>query len=181
MLVVLLGPSGVGKSAAIEQLLNNYNWIPLISLVTRPPREGDSFKVSISDDSYNMLRDLEKLWSDVEQGGYRYALLRSEIELAVHSTSIFIVDFSLEAWKKYFADLKHVSIYVAAETQDSLLLRLQNAKRAARSESSLRSAEELEEWFLKEGAALGTVRLVNHTGQLENLVNSIAAVVLKEI
>lgn len=181
MLVVLLGPSGVGKTAAIERLLQKYNWTPLISLVTRPPRKGDTFKVSISDDSYNMLRDIGKLWSDMCQGGYRYALLRSEVEMAVHSKQVFIVDFSLESWKMYFSNLKHVSVYLTAESQEALILRLKKADREDRMESSLQSAEELEDWFSKHGADTGTVRVANITDQLDNAVLSIAAAVQERL
>lgn len=181
MLVVLLGPSGVGKSAVIERLLHEYNWTPLISIVTRPARAGDAFKVSISDDSYDMLRDIGKLWSDVAQGGYRYALLRSEIEVAVHSTHVFIVDFALGPWKQYFANLEHAKIYLTAETRDALALRLKMADREDRLESSLRSGEELEEWFSKEGSAMGVIRLINLTDRLEDVVASIAAVVQEKM
>ena len=181
MLVVLLGSSGVGKSAVIEQLFKNYNWTPLISVVTRPARVGDAFKVSVSDDSYDMLRDIGKLWSDVTQGGARYALLQSEIEVATNSKKVFIVDFSLASWKQYFANLEHVKIYLTAETRDALASRLKKATREDRLDSSLRSAEELEEWFSTEGSALGAIRLVNFTNRLEDVVGSIAAIVQDKI
>ena len=177
MLVVLLGPSGVGKSAIIGRLLSEYNWTPLVSVVTRPARVGDAFKVSVSDDSYDMLRDIGKLWSDVAQGDYRYALLRSEVEVAIHSKKVFIVDFALDSWKQYFVNLEHVKIYLTAETQDALASRLKKAAREDRLESSLRSVEEFEEWFSTDVSATGAIRLLNLTDQLEDVVASIAAVV----
>lgn len=176
MLVVLLGPSGVGKSAAIERLLQDHNWTPLISFVTRPERTGDSFKVSISECSYDMLRSAGKLWSDVTQGKYRYALLRSEVEMALRSSQIFVVDFALASWRDYFAGVPHVSVYMAAETYVELESRLISAGRADRLESSLRSARELDEWYSAEGAAIGAIRLINRTECLQDVVDSIVEV-----
>jgi guanylate kinase len=173
MLVVLLGPSGVGKSAAIERLLQVHSWTPLISFVTRPERAGDSFKVSISDFSYDMLRTTGKLWSDVTQGEYRYALLRSEVEMAICSPQVFVVDFALASWRKYFSKLSHVSVYMTAETSETLQSRLISADRANRLESSLKSAQELEDWYFAEGLFNGTVRLINKTDCLEEAVVSI--------
>ena len=177
MLVILLGPSGVGKSAVIKRLLSDYNWTPLISIVTRPSRVDDAYKVSVSDDSYNMLRDVGKLWSDVSLGGYRYALLKSEVEQAIRSKDAFVVDFSLDSWKQYFAGLNHFTIYLSAENRDVLVSRLKQDEREDRLESSIKSAEELDHWFATEGGAGGAIRIPNLTDQLKDVATSIAAFV----
>ena len=181
MLVIILGPSGVGKSAAIKTLCEKNSWRPIISYVTRPEREDDLYKISISSRSFQMLSELDKLWSDVEQGGYRYGLLRSEIELAVASSEVWIVDFALSSWSKYFSAVDHLLISMQAESDEALRQRLIDSSRSSRIDSSIASNAELNDWIARGEQGVTLHQVINRTGSLSDAVAAIELAVARKV
>lgn len=174
MLVLLLGPSGVGKTALAKILVERHSWRPIMSWITRDERPDDTFKVTISRKSYAMLAFHEMLWSDIEQGGHEYGLLRSEIRKAIDDPEkLYVVDFGLASRRQYFSDIKHLPIYIAAENDADLTRRLSAAGRPDRINNALVSVRELEEWFETHGSKEGAIREINRNGKLNDVAKKV--------
>lgn len=170
MLILLLGPSGVGKSSIAQHLVEQCGWLPLISIITRAERADEIFKVSVSTRSYEMLASHRKLWSDVEQNGYRYGLLKNEAQAAVEDPKHFyVVDFGLSSRNTYFSNVDHLVVYIAAESDAALKSRIIAAERPDRAASALATSKELDDWFESTGVHEGAKRIVNFDGLLTNV------------
>lgn len=178
MLVLLLGPSGVGKSSIISNLVQNYNWVPIISWITREERANELFKVSISSKSYEMLATNDLLWSDVRQLGHCYGLLRNEINAALSDRSRFhIVDYGLAARTKYFSDVEHMVLYLTTDTEATLRTRITTAGRPERIQSAIHTQQELDIWYAEIGLREGAKRVLNGTDRIDEVsaeINQIA-------
>lgn len=173
MLVLLLGPSGVGKSTIANLLVQNSSWVPVISWLTRPERSDEQFKVSISPTSFDMLAKQGKLWSDVEQNGHRYGLLSSEVRQALDDPSRFyILDYSLPSWRKCFASEPNLPVYVASDDDATLRERLFRAGRPERIASAEQVRLELEAWH---ASTLNVPRIVNNEGRPEEAAAAVQA------
>ena len=170
MLVLLLGPSGVGKSTIAQLLVDEYGWSPIISVLTRPERAQDDFKISISDKSYEMLIRCGKLFSNVVQSGHRYGLLADEIEIArSRDDKYYVLDYDLDARSKYFGSVPHIAIYIAAPNESILTDRIIASDRSERVATSLLMHARLELWHQTQGGREGVFRVVNaHGGQEES-------------
>jgi len=165
MLVLLFGSSGVGKSSLANLLVERYSWAPVISWITRPERPDELFKVGISDRSFEELARCGKLWSDVEQNGFRYGLLTSEVREAISDPQQFyVLDYGLGSWRKYFAQEKNLAVYVAAESDATLGARLSQSGRADRLPGALEVKAELDAWCRENPEV---VRVVNEDGALD--------------
>lgn len=162
MLVLLLGPSGVGKSTIARLLVETSSWLPVISWLTRPERSDEQFKVCISPTSFDMLAKQGKLWSDIEQNGHRYGLLASEVRQALDDPRRFyVLDYGLSSWHQYFAAEPNLPIYVAPESDATLLERLTRAERHERIAGAKQAQSELEAWHSR---TPGVYRVVNKDG-----------------
>lgn len=171
MLILLFGPSGVGKSAIANRLVEKHSWVPVISWLTRPERPDELFKVSISPSSFDMLAKHGKLWSDIEQNGHRYGLLGCEVRQAIDDPQqFFVLDYGLSSWQRYFVGVPNLPVYVAAGSDASLTRRLVHAGRPDRLAGALRAQDELEAWS---SANRSAVRIVNADDSLERTVAEI--------
>lgn len=176
MLILLLGPSGVGKSSIAQHLVEQSGWLPLISIITRAERADEIFKVSISTRSYEMLASHRKLWSDVEQNGYRYGLLKNEVQAAVEDPKHFyVVDFGLSSRNTFFSDVDHLVVYIAAENDAALKSRIIAAQRPDRVAGALATSKELDAWYESTGVREGVKKIINFDG----LLTDVAAQVIR--
>lgn len=165
MLVLLLGASGVGKSTIAKLLVDSFGWRPLISWITRPERDDEEFKVAVSNRSYEMLKRHNMLWSDVQQNGHSYGLLRLEVQQAIRDMSaLYVVDYGLASRQKYFLDHPHLPVLIAPDQNAALERRLRSAGRLDRLSGALTANAELQEWFETEGSKAGAQRVPNPEG-----------------
>ena len=63
-LIVLSGPSGVGKGTIVNKLLEKGNFTLSVSCTTRPPRHGEKDGVSY------FFIDKQKFESEIKRGGF---------------------------------------------------------------------------------------------------------------
>ena len=173
VLILLLGPSGVGKTSIIEEMVRRFSWTPLMSYVTRASR-GRDFKIHVSHQDFECLAKYGKLWSDVTQLGERYGTSKAEVTLALQGQHEFcILDFSLTRRQEFFSHVPHLPVVVMPESPETLADRLKSIGR----EDRVRSAQE--EMCLLEEIREDPLRareyrfVVNRTGELDTAVSAI--------
>jgi len=137
MLTLILGPSGAGKTAVIDELVCRHGWVPITSYISRPRRIDDKFKESIPEDEYRRLRESRQLFSDVGQLGSFYGILVTDIEAAVADTSRHVLDFAFRQRHAIFLHVPHVAIALLPESENELLRRLTLAGRPERVSQAL--------------------------------------------
>jgi len=119
-----------------------------------------------------MLASNGKLWSDVRQNGHRYGLLKGEINAALTDRDGFhIVDFGLSSRAVHFSGVNHLVVYLAADSDDTLKVRLIAAGRMNRVQDALATQQELDRWFAETGTHEGAIRVINTEGR-ENEVSA---------
>jgi len=93
-LLLLLGPSGVGKSSVIGQLkMLDKRFVYINPLTTRPLRPGETDKVSVSDDALNRLWRAGAFVAVNELYGVRYGTPREPIIQAFRAAQFPVLDW----------------------------------------------------------------------------------------
>lgn len=99
-LLLLLGPSGVGKSSIIKELLQlDSRFIYISPFITRPLRKGEKDKISISNKEMNKMWNRGKFLVINELYGIRYATPRLSIIEALEQGSFPILDWPISRIK----------------------------------------------------------------------------------
>ncbi len=179
-LVLLMGPSGVGKSVILKELRRRHPEFHFPrSATTRPrrPREGDDLYHFVTDAGFDHLLSEEKFleWAVVHQGA-RYGTLLEEITPPIEAGKIVIREVDVQGFESIcthplFAgtSARYVlqSIFIAPENTEQLIARIK--KRAPISEEELaRRIASMEKELAY--APLCSVKVVNREGQLEEIV-----------
>ena len=188
-LVLLMGPSGVGKSVILKELRkrNPVFHFPR-SATTRPRREGEG------DDLYHFLSDAEfdvllkngKLleWAVVHQGA-RYGTLLSEILPAIDTGKTVIREVDVQGFESIrkhplFAGPKASyalqSIFIAPENKEQLIARIRRRAPIAEEELSRRIASMEKELSY---APLCSATVLNREGKLQEVVAEVERVMLR--
>ncbi len=95
-LLLLLGPSGVGKSSIIEELIRLDRRFEYISpFITRPLREEERNKISISGEEMSEMSERGKFIVINELYGVRYATPRQPIEQALKDGNFPVLDWPI--------------------------------------------------------------------------------------
>ena len=152
VLVVISGPSGVGKTTIIKALLSRRSDVIFsVSCTTRPKRPGevhgrDYFFIT-EEEFRSMVERGEFLeWAQVH--GYLYGTPRSFIEKAINEGKSVILDIDVQGAMKVMENFKDaVFIFVAPPSLEDLEKRLR--KRKTESEESIRRRLKDARWELQ--------------------------------
>lgn len=129
-LIVISGPSGVGKGVVIKQLLQDLSCLELaVSATTRPIRSGEvnkkdyyfltniAFDEAITNDSFIEYCDVH---------GNRYGTLKEEVERINSNNKIGLVEIDTQGAKKIKTSFPEIlSIFIAPPTLNDLRVRLE--------------------------------------------------------
>lgn len=127
-LVVISGPSGVGKTTIVEAVLDRTSSVFSVSATTRPPRRGE-----VDGEDYHFLNreDFEAKVTEgdilewVEYGGYLYGTLRVAVDPVLRSGQSVILDIENEGAKQIRGAYENaVLIFVSPPTLSALQERL---------------------------------------------------------
>jgi guanylate kinase len=182
LLVVLSGPSGVGKDAALEGLKElDRPWHFAITATTRPPRSGEQYGVDyifLETETFHKMKERDQFLECAEVYGRWYGVPRSQVrqslkngkdvilkidvqgaatvrKLAPEALSIMMVPAS-------YAELRNRLNQRMSESAPDLELRLQTAK------------EELAQ------TSQFDYRVINRDGGLEQAIAEIDAIITAE-
>lgn len=94
--LLLLGPSGVGKSSIIEELIQlDSRFVYISPFMTRPLREGEKNKISISGEEMDRMWIQGELLAINELYGIRYATPRLQIVQALAEGNFPVLDWPI--------------------------------------------------------------------------------------
>ena len=94
IVVTVTGPSASGKTELVNNLCKLHGFSKLVSVTTRPPREGEVEGIEyyfISEDRFKELKDDGKLVQEVNFNGKHYATTAEEIDKVLAGGGIPIV------------------------------------------------------------------------------------------
>jgi guanylate kinase len=179
-LVLLIGPSGVGKSVILRELrVRHPDWHFPKSATTRPRRtgEGDELYHFVTDVEFDTLLREGKLleWAQVHEGP-RYGTLIDEIVPFMDQGKIVVREVDVQGFESIrshtlFAGHQALyslqSIFILPESKEQLIARIR--KRAPISEEELRKRIASMEKELSY-ARLCTAQIVNREGKLAEAV-----------
>ncbi len=179
-LVLVIGPSGVGKSVILKALRQRHPEIVFPrSATTRPPRvgEGSDLYRFVSDEEFDGLIERGELleWA-VVHGGARYGTIASEIIPAIESGKIVVREVDVQGFDsirkhRYFrgehAPYSLQSVFILPEDKEQLISRIQKRapiaaeelkRRIASMERELAYADNCDEQIVnREGALQATM------------------------
>jgi guanylate kinase/deoxycytidine triphosphate deaminase len=140
MLVVLFGPSGVGKTSLSRVLVRESGFHFLTTYTTRRPRQDEDDRRCISDADFNKMVSDGRIVSTGQIFNARYALDASQLQDALSSNDkVYLVDFALENLSEIDAFAGHkLGVLVLPPDRNTLEGRLRLRGSAARLDASLR-------------------------------------------
>ncbi|MBA3533872.1 MAG: guanylate kinase [Ardenticatenales bacterium] len=182
LLIVLSGPSGVGKDATLQMMQEMgcpFHFV--VTATTRPRREGevhgkDYFFLSFSEFA-DMLEKGELLEHAIVYGDYK-GIPKQQVREALASGKDVVMRIDVQG-AATIRRIVHdaIFIFIAAETEDALVMRLRERKTEAADQLKIRIATAREE--MKRIDEFDYV-VVNHAEHLEQTVQQIMCIIQAE-
>lgn len=182
LLVVLSGPSGVGKDAALDGLKKlDRPWHFAITATTRPPRSGEQDGIDyifLDTETFLKMKDRDQFLECAEVYGKWYGVPRSQIRQSLKNGQdvILKVDVQGAATVRNLAP-EALSIFMVPASYSELRNRLNGRKSEATPDLELRLQTAQEE-LGKVG--LFDYRVINRDGGLEQAIADIDAIIAAE-
>lgn len=150
MLVILFGPSGVGKTSLSRLLERDAGYHALMTYTTRLPRVDEDDRKSLSENEYDDAVSSKQIVSTSHAFGFRYGLNRAQLEESLNDLEkVYLVDFALENLADIDTFRGHkIGVLVLPPDLDELERRLTGRGQANRVQAALgqyRYCQELNE------------------------------------
>lgn len=175
--ILLLGPSGVGKSTLIENI-KPYVPIDYVNpVMDRPLRFDEKDKISVSKEEFTKMEKDEEFIIVNNLYGYRYGTPKSRIDEILSNGRVPILDFPLNMVERLsgYKDVLY-TIYIAPPTLGTLRQRLDKDKRGDGNDRFERSKRELLE-LVKEDFVHPGIDAVVINRSLEQTVSKLLSVI----
>ena len=91
-LLLLSGPSGVGKTSILKVLCDDYHALRLRNFTTRPLRPGEQERYFLTDGELDDFVKADKVAFVNELLGARYGVMRDDLEAAVSADAGYVFD-----------------------------------------------------------------------------------------
>jgi guanylate kinase len=126
-ILVITGPSGVGKGTLIRLLLDRFPTMALsVSATTRPPRPGEEDGVDyqfLTPEEFQRRVDAGEFLESAEYAGHRYGTLRSELER--DDVNPLVLEIEVQGARQVRERVPEaVSVFIAPPSPDALRERL---------------------------------------------------------
>ena len=188
-LVLIIGPSGVGKSVILQGLRKRHPELVFPkSATTRPRRkgEGDDLYRFLSEEEFDRaLADNAFIeWARVHGGG-RYGTLKEEILPAIEAGKTVVREVDVQGFESIRTDplfagdrapYRLVSVFILPEDRERLIQRIKDRAPMAEDELARRIASMDHELGL---APLCDVRVLNREGKLEETLKEVEEVLTR--
>ena len=147
MLVIISGPSGVGKDTVADIIRKRYRFSCPKSYTTRKPRNlpDDSNYIFVTDDEFD--NEADDLIAATISHGHRYGISRKELERDLHSGKniMKVLDMSgADSMKRLYGD-SCLTIFLLPPSMDVLRERLSSRGSENRHDFLLRMSDSIRE------------------------------------
>ncbi len=143
-LIVISGPSGVGKTSIVESMLETTPSVFSVSATTRPPRPGEADGVDyhfVDKRTFEAKVESGEILEWAEYGGNLYGTLRSAVQPILDAGQNVILDIENEGAKQIRESYPQaLLIFVAPPDLETLADRLTGRGDTAQSDMALRLA-----------------------------------------
>lgn len=167
--LLLLGPSGVGKTSIINELKRIDKRFEYISpYTTRQLRDGENDKKSISDETMHQMSNLGLFLTINEKYGIKYATPKFSIRDSIDEGRFPVLDWPidrLEIMEKEFSG-KLLVIYIEPPSLEDLRIRLNCDERDVNGVRFEESARELERLWRGDFEGRYHFRFISKTGEI---------------
>lgn len=137
MLVILIGPSGVGKTTIMNELKYRYKWKVVPTFHTRKKRLGETEKISIEQEEFDKLVKLDFFFSIQDVFNYCYGQPLFYIEQAFKSeTEYWIFDITIKKINDFIGTRAKI-FYILPSFSEQLHLQLIESKREYKIQEAL--------------------------------------------
>lgn len=182
LLVVISGPSGVGKDAALQGMkLLQRPWRYIITATTRPKRPGERDGIDyifMSPEEFRTLMTEDGFLECAEVYGTWYGVPRSQADDAMASGNDVIVKTDIQGARTLRSKIPEaLLIFLAPPTMEELRRRL--LERKSETEEALRRRIETAETEMERQGEFDYV-VVNHNGRLDEAVEEIDRIIQEE-
>ncbi len=99
LLIVISGPSGVGKGTICKELVKRYNYSISVSATTRSPREGEVDGVNyyfLDKETFNTKIENDEFLEYAEVYGNYYGTLKSEVDKKLSNSNNIILEIDIQ-------------------------------------------------------------------------------------
>ncbi len=182
LLVVISGPSGVGKDTVLERMKGlGRTWHFVVTATTRPKRTGEKDGVDyifVTPSQFQELVDEDGLLEHAEVYGRSYGVPRAQVEEALASGRDVIVKPDVQGARTLRAKVPGaLLIFLAPPDMDELERRLRDRKSETAEDMDRRIRTATEEM---EARPEFDYVVVNHSGRLEETVADIEEIIAQE-
>ena len=182
LLIVLSGPSGVGKDAVLNRLKESgYPLYYVVTLTTRPQRDSEQDMVDyhfVSADEYHDMLARNELLESANVYGNWYGVPRAAVKEALDRGEDVIIKIDIQGAATIKQTVPEaVFIFLTPPSIEELTARLTQRLTESTADLALRLETAREEM---EQLSRFDYIVVNHSGELDRVVSSIQAIITAE-
>ncbi len=184
LLVVISGPSGVGKTTIVHRVKETFNATFSVSATTRPKSESEENGIDylfISDEAFDqMVKDGEFLEFAEVFGCHRYGTPKLPVLQAMERGEVVLLDIDVQGGIQVFENMpESLRIFIMPPHEDELLTRLRARGRDDEDAIQRRFREAKQEMAKAEGSGAYSAFIIND--DLELAVAETIAIIRQQL